>query len=81
MKFLNMFAAPTNGSGSPKSNNSETSGSASPTEEVTNKQLAARLVRLESRLVQLMIHMGVNPYGKQYDITRETAGQHLPGRR
>jgi hypothetical protein len=26
-----------------------------------------RLRRIESRLVQLMIHMGLNPYSKQYD--------------
>jgi hypothetical protein len=26
-----------------------------------------RLRRIESRLVQLMIHMGLNPYAKTYD--------------
>jgi hypothetical protein len=26
-----------------------------------------RLRRIESRLVQLMIHMGLNPYSKQYE--------------
>lgn len=29
--------------------------------------LEKRLRRIESRLVQLMIHMGLNPYAKQYD--------------
>jgi hypothetical protein len=37
-----------------------------------------RLRRIESRLVQLMIHMGLNPYAKTYegdeaDKTREEA--------
>lgn len=26
-----------------------------------------RLRRIESRLVQLMVHMGLNPYARQYD--------------
>ena len=30
-----------------------------------------RLARLESRLVQLMLHMGLNPYEKAYDATKQ----------
>ena len=31
------------------------------------KELDLRLARIESRLVQLMLHMGLDPYKKQYD--------------
>lgn len=31
----------------------------------------ARLARIESRLVQLMLHMGLNPYEKQYDANHK----------
>jgi hypothetical protein len=32
-----------------------------------NSEIDNRLARIESRLVQLMLHMGLNPYEKQYD--------------
>ena len=31
------------------------------------KQLEDRVIRIESRLVQIMFHLGMNPYEKQYD--------------
>lgn len=31
----------------------------------------ARLARIETRLVQLMLHMGLNPYEKAYDTQRQ----------
>lgn len=31
------------------------------------KKLTQRLARIESRLVQLMIHLGLDPYGKTYE--------------
>lgn len=31
-----------------------------------------RLIRIESRLVQIMLHLGMNPYQKEY----ETPNQH-----
>ena len=44
-----------------------------------------RLARLESRLVQLMLHMGLNPYEKAYDANqhqpRPYPRQRVPGRR
>lgn len=33
----------------------------------TNSELAARMARIESRLVQLMIHQGLDPYTKVYE--------------
>lgn len=33
----------------------------------SNSELAARMARIESRLVQLMIHMGLDPYVKVYE--------------
>lgn len=33
----------------------------------SNKELAARMARIESRLVQLMIHQGLDPYNKVYE--------------
>lgn len=34
---------------------------------MNSKQLNDRLVRIESRLVQIMLHLGMNPYQKMYD--------------
>lgn len=31
------------------------------------KDIETRIIRLESRLVQIMFHLGMNPYEKQYD--------------
>lgn len=31
------------------------------------KEHEQRLIRIESRLVQIMFHLGLNPYEKQYD--------------
>ena len=28
-----------------------------------------RLIRIESRLVQIMLHLGMNPYKKEYEAT------------
>jgi hypothetical protein len=34
--------------------------------------LEKRLARIESRLVQLMLHMGVDPHGKRYQSTESS---------
>lgn len=34
---------------------------------MNTKQLQDRLIRIESRLVQIMLHLGMNPYEKMYD--------------
>lgn len=31
-----------------------------------------RLVRIESRLVQIMLHLGIDPYKKMYEQLEET---------
>jgi hypothetical protein len=31
-----------------------------------------RLARLETRIVQLMLHLGLNPYEKQYATDKQT---------
>lgn len=47
--------------------------------------LDQRMARIESRLVQLMLHMGLNPYEKTYATDkakqRPHPGQRLPDRR
>jgi hypothetical protein len=30
-----------------------------------------RLIRIESRLVQIMLHLGMNPYQKAYEATNQ----------
>jgi len=30
-----------------------------------------RLIRIESRLVQIMLHLGMNPYKKEYEATNK----------
>lgn len=30
-----------------------------------------RLIRIESRLVQIMLHLGMNPYQKTYEATNK----------
>ncbi len=49
------------------------------------RELDTRLARIESRLVQLMLHMGLNPYEKTYatDYTnpRPQPSQRLSDRR
>ena len=58
------------GIGSVVSKPLETSGSLPNTPSVlhpSNSELAARMARIESRLVQLMIHQGLNPYAKVYE--------------
>lgn len=30
-----------------------------------------RLIRIESRLVQIMLHLGMNPYKKEYEATNQ----------
>lgn len=32
-----------------------------------------RLIRIESRLVQIMLHLGMNPYQKAYEATNKYA--------
>lgn len=63
----------TNNSGSAASNRSATGGySHGPfRKEPTMTDIDRRLARLESRLVQLMLHMGLNPYEKAYDATKQ----------
>lgn len=34
---------------------------------MSDKQTQERLIRIESRLVQIMLHLGMNPYQKMYD--------------
>ena len=56
--------------GSAVSKSLETSGSLPNTPSVlhpSNSELAARMARIESRLVQLMIHQGLDPYNKVYE--------------
>jgi len=56
--------------GSVVSKPSATSGSTPNTQNdshPTNSELAARMARIESRLVQLMIHQGLDPYNKVYE--------------
>lgn len=58
------------GTGSVVSKPSATSGSLPNTQNdshPTNSELAARMARIESRLVQLMIHQGLDPYNKVYE--------------
>ena len=58
------------GTGSVASKHLETSGYSPNTPSVshpTNSELAARMARIESRLVQLMIHQGLDPYTKVYE--------------
>ena len=48
----------------------ETSGSSpkkSKSSHQTNNELEARMARIESRLVQLMLHFGLDPHKKVYD--------------
>lgn len=53
--------------------------------EPTMTDIDRRLARLESRLVQLMLHMGLNPYEKAYDANKQQPTpyprQRVPGRR
>lgn len=56
--------------GSVVSKPSATSGSLPNTQNdshPSNSELAARMARIESRLVQLMIHQGLDPYNKVYE--------------
>ena len=59
-----------NKTGSAASEPSATSGFSQNTQNgshPTNSELAARMARIESRLVQLMIHQGLDPYNKVYE--------------
>ena len=40
--------------------------------------LEARLTRIESRLVQLMLHFGLDPYTKTYDASYLTTPKSPP---
>jgi hypothetical protein len=42
--------------------------------------LQARMARVESRLVQLMLHMGVDPHERHYE-SKSVARQRVPSRR
>lgn len=39
----------------------------SPPQQQQPTEMEKRLVRIESRLVRLMIHLGIDPYEKMYD--------------
>lgn len=47
--------------------------------------LDRRMARIESRIVQLMLHMGLNPYEKAYDANKQfprpLPRQRVPSRR
>ena len=34
---------------------------------MTNENVERRLVRIESRLVQIMLHLGIDPYERMYE--------------
>ena len=64
------FETGTNETGSSQYKPSGTSGSLPSTQlssQPSNKELALRMARIESRLVQLMIHQGLDPYMKVYE--------------
>jgi len=43
------------------------------------ESLEQRLARIESRIVQLMLHLGVNPYEKTYhDVREQPVKPHQP---
>ena len=59
-----------NKTGSEASKVLETSGYSPSTpsgSQPSNSELAVRMARIESRLVQLMIHQGLDPYNKVYE--------------
>jgi len=58
-----MYKGNTKERGFAQSNNSEINGNLLG----VLKRMNARLARLESRLVQLMLHTGLDPYTKTYD--------------
>ena len=37
-----------------------------------------RLIRIESRLVQIMLHLGMNPYQKAYEATNQRSASISP---
>lgn len=64
------YATVMNATGSAVSKPLETSGYSPNTQSdshPSNSDLAARMARIESRLVQLMIHQGLDPYNKVYE--------------
>lgn len=71
-----MYNDDTKGTGCGVSNSSGISGSSRPmsNELAMLYELSIRLVRTESRLVQLMLHMGLNPY-KESNEQNKQAGQ------
>jgi hypothetical protein len=69
-QLVKRSAADTKGIGCGVCNDSETSGSMPNTSNELATRLAeleARASRIETRLCQLMIHLGANPYEKQYE--------------
>lgn len=73
----------TSASGYAASPYSETDGSLQSRprkERPLQTSLDMRLARIESRLVQLMIHMGLNPYEKTYDANKSNP-QPTPSKR
>lgn len=67
---LKKYGPAISGTGYGVSKPSATSGSLPSTPNVSqpsNSELAARMARIESRLVQLMIHQGLDPYNKVYE--------------
>ena len=47
----------------------------------TVNEIAARVARIESRLVQLMLHVGANPYEKTYERDQQAPRKRVPDRR
>ena len=43
------------------------------------KALAQRLARIESRLVQLMIHLGLDPYAQTYEAESPITQRRMEG--
>lgn len=64
------YVTDTNETGSPAYKPSETNGCSQSSQSgshLSNKDIEQRMVRIESRLVQLMLHMGLDPYNKVYE--------------
>ena len=67
---LKTFGPAISGTGYGVSKPSETSGCSQSSQSgshLSNKDIEQRMVRIESRLVQLMLHMGLDPYNKVYE--------------
>lgn len=81
--FRKMSNDVTNETGSAPSKPLETSGSlpSQSNDSKTLNEIASRVARIESRLVQLMLHVGANPYEKTYDREQQTPRKRVSDRR